>query len=342
MKRTKGVMAGMACAVSLVVAGCAGGAGDSGEDGAITVANQPNPSGFSLWLAKEKGFYEDAGLQVELMYSPTGAAQLASGVSGDWQAGYMGAPPALTGYDKWGLLPAGTMMRENENIILFVKKEILEGQEIDEVLRSSRVGVTPNSVSEQLLFACAEQFGVSGDQLTTVPLDPAAIVNGMLGDELDAAVTFSAVDWPLVQDEDKYARVCDGNKAERDLVDPFVVTPTFWKERPEDAAAFVDAAYRANEYIRSNPDDLNTLVMDYFAEVGADYPEEAAEYSLSVRNFMTLDEAVDAMSSGATETALSNTSNHLVSVGAFDSEPDVEAMVNDGHEVLQAAAERRE
>lgn len=334
-----------AAATASLVAGCSSGGGSNADaDGVthITAASQSNPTGFSLWLAKELGYFDEADLDVEIQYAENGGALLASGAAGDWQAGWIGAPPLLTGYDTWGLLPTGSMLTENKNIILFMDSDVLDGSSPADALSSTPVGVVANSVSAQLLFACADSLGVEASDVETVPLDPAAIVNGMLNDDIDAGVAFAAGNWPLVDDPDKYVQVCDGDKAGAQLIDPYMITPAFWSENPEAAAAYLDAVYRANEYILDTPqDEITPYLMDFLDSIGADFPAEVAEYSLSVKDYFTLDEALEQMRSGAFEDGLADTAEFLVDAGVYDEMPDIDAMTAEGIEVLQAAVEHR-
>ena len=86
----------------------------------ITAMSQANEAGFPLWLANKLGYLKDNGVQVKIQYFPNGGAALASGAAGDWQAGWIGAPPAITGWAKFGLIPVGTMMKEDRNIKLIM------------------------------------------------------------------------------------------------------------------------------------------------------------------------------------------------------------------------------
>lgn len=340
--------AAIAAATALVLSGCTssgGGGGAVGEDGTtrITLASQSNPTGFSQWLAKELGYFDEANLDVQIQYAESGAALLASGAAGDWQAGWIGGPPMLTGYDTWGLIPTGTMLTENQNIILFMDQDALNGATPAQALATTPVGVVANSVSAQLLYACAEQLGVAATDVEIVPLDPPAIVNGMLNNDINAGVAFSVFNWPLVQQSEKYVQVCNGDDAGIVLVDPYMVTPRFWNENPEAAAVFVEAAYRANEYILETPiEEVLPHMMAYLNSIGADVSEEAAEYSLSVRTYLTLDEALDQMRDGEFADSLRKTAEFLVAAGVYDEVTDIDDMTAQGVEVLEAAAALRD
>ncbi len=79
----------------------------------ITAMSQANEAGFPLWLANKLGYLKDNGVQVKIQYFPNGGAALASGAAGDWQAGWIGAPPAITGWisNPSGSASSGTRLR---------------------------------------------------------------------------------------------------------------------------------------------------------------------------------------------------------------------------------------
>jgi len=78
----------VACALALGVAGTAW-----GETAKLNLNSQPNEAGFPMWLANDLGYFSDNGLEVEIEYFPNGGAALATGATGQWQAGWTGGPP---------------------------------------------------------------------------------------------------------------------------------------------------------------------------------------------------------------------------------------------------------
>ena len=116
----------------------------------ITVMSQANEAGFPLWLAKKLNYLADAGIDAKIQYFPNGGAALASGAAGDWQAGWIGAPPAITGWAKFGLIPVGTMMKEDRNIKLIMRKDALKGSSPKDVLMTKPIGTLPNSTWSQV------------------------------------------------------------------------------------------------------------------------------------------------------------------------------------------------
>jgi ABC-type nitrate/sulfonate/bicarbonate transport system substrate-binding protein len=308
----------------------------------INLNSQPNDAGFPMWLAKKLGYFKDNGIDAKITYFPNGGAALASGVSGDWQAGWTGAPPAISGWDKFQLISVGTMQKEDRNIKLIVRNDALKGGKIAEVLTKVKIGTVPNSTWSQVLYACADHFGVSHDALKIVPLDPPVTRQSLRSGEIGAGMTDAAPDYDFVHDPKTYTVVCDGKIAGTSVVDPYIVTSRFWKEKPKAAIGFIEAVYRADQYMHDNPQKFLDYVTQYYKETGIDLTRKQAAYSYSLRDFQTLDQALSDMESGKTIKDLTTTAKVLVGAGAYDAVPDFSAMQPISLEILKAAKKLRD
>lgn len=306
----------------------------------VTLSSLTDDTGMPLWLAEELGYFEENGLDVEIVYSANGAAALPAGLAGDWDAGWIGAPPALTGWDKWGMI-SFPHIREARNLKLMMRNDALEGSSPEEVLRNERIGTGANSTFQNLLFECARHFGVEPSELEIVPLDPPQVRQALEAGEIAAGTTSAAGDYHLVTDEENYTMVCDGETAGADFISVYMVTPKFLEEQPEAAAAFVEAVYRANEFVAENPDEAVDYMLEFNEEIGLDSNEDSARYTLESRHWVTLDEAVEAMNDGTTETTLTNLAEFFVEVGVYSDLPDVPGLIEAGTPVVEAAADFR-
>lgn len=325
----KALVTGAACAAML--------AGGALAETKLHLNSQPNEAGYPMWLADHLGFFADNELVVETTYFANGGAALASGVSGDWQAGWTGGPPAISGWDKFKLISFGTMQKEDRNLKLVMRKDALEGSTPAEALAKVRIGTVPNSTWSQVLFACAEHFGVPQSDLEMVPLDPPVTRQSLRNGEIGAGTTAASADFDIVMDKEKFEVVCDGEVAGTSVIAPWIITDRFWKEDPEAAARFVDAVYKANEFIRANPDKAVDMALNYYADTGIEGTKETAAYAFSLRDFQTLDEAIADMESGATINTLIAGAEVLVAAGAYDEVPDLMSMQPVALEVLMAA-----
>jgi len=344
------VAAALACfmVAAFSLAACGGnnndqGAGSNAADGPtkMTIPSQPNETGFPVWLANKLGYFKENNLEVTIKYLPTGAAALAGGAAGDWQAGWLGGPPAITGWEKFGLITAGPEITEPKNLIVFVRADALKGRTPAEVLSSEKAATVPNSTSSMVLFACARHLGVDPKELDVTQLDPPAVLQALQAGQVSIGTGFSSPDYPFVVSKE-YVQVCDGEKAGISLMNPYVVTPKFWKDNQQATAAFLEASYRAQEWMIANEDEAIDYLLEYSKEIGIKATKDSAKYSFSVRNWFTLDQAVDAMNDGTAVKAFQQLADYFVEAGVYQQPPDIEKMIETGRPVIQAAQEYRQ
>jgi len=307
----------------------------------MVLMSQANEAGFPLWLAKKLDYFADNGIDAKIQYFPNGGAALASGAAGDWQGGWIGSPPAITGWAKFKLIPVGTMMKEDRNIKLIMRKDALKGSSPKQVLESKKIGTVPNSTWSQVLFACAKHFGADPSKMQIVPLEPPVTRQSLRSGDVAAGTTDSSPDYDLVNDKEHFDVVCDGAVAGTSVIDPYIVTTRFATEHPDAAARFVEAAYRANELIRSNREQAVKYLLEYYKDVGIEGSEAKARYTLGYRDYQTLDQALADMKSGATQKALTSTAEVFVAGGAYDKVPDLASAVKAGLPILEAAKKLR-
>jgi taurine transport system substrate-binding protein len=307
----------------------------------MTLISQSNEAGFPLWLAKKLGYFSENGIDATIKYFPNGGAALASGAAGDWQGGWIGSPPAITGWAKFGLTPVGTMMKEDRNIKLIMRKDALKGSSPAAVLTSKPIGSVPNSTWSQVLFACAKHFNVDPGKMKVVPLDPPVTRQSLRSGEVASGTTDSSPDMDLVNDKTNYEVVCDGAIAGTSVIDPWIVTKKFATENPAAAARFVEAGFRANEAIMKDREKAVAWLLEFYKDVGIDGNEAKARYTLGYRDYQTLDQALADMRSGASEKALTETAQVFVAGGAYDKVPDLASAMKAGLPILEAAKKLR-
>ena len=307
----------------------------------MVLISQPNEAGFPMWLAKRLGYFTENGIDATIKYFPNGGAALASGASGDWQGGWIGSPPAITGWAKFQLTPVGTMMKEDRNIKLMMRKDALKGSTPAQVLASQKIGSVPNSTWSQVLYACAKHFDVEPGKMKVVPLDPPVTRQSLRSGEVAAGTTDSSPDMDLVNDKANYEVVCDGAVAGTSVIDPWVVTHKFATENAAAAARFVEAGFRASELIMKDREKAVQYLLEYYKDAGIDGNEAKARYTLGYRDYQTLDQALADARSGATAKALTETAQVFVAGGAYDKVPDLQAATQAGLPILEAAKKLR-
>ena len=347
--------------LSLIGAACGDSEGDatttaaSGNGGVATTAasmeildvkgaSQPNATGFPLWLAQDLGYMAENGLNVEIVYFASGAPMIEAGVQGDaWQVGWIGAPPGITAAEKWGLILAGIEIQEGRDLGVWVRTAELGSTDPAEFLKGKEVMVPVNSTADWSLGACLEFMGLSRDDIQVIPLGPDDIDTTFAAGQGDAAAPFLRPGSPWVEDPDTYTKVCDGLQAGVKIFDPFVVHPNYWESNPEQSAAFIDAVHRANEWIVENiGGEAIDKMVEYNVSIGIDATRQAAESDLAGRVWFSLDDSIAAHESGEALAGYNSLGEFFVSVGNWETIPDIQPAIDAGLEVLKAAKEYRE
>jgi ABC-type taurine transport system substrate-binding protein len=222
-----------------------------------------------------------------------------------------------------------------------MRKDALKGSTPAEVLATKPIGSVPNSTWAQVLFACAKHFNVDPMKMKVVPLDPPVTRQSLRSGEVASGMTDSSPDIDLVNDKANFEVVCDGKIAGTSVIDPWIVTKKFAAENPAAAARFAEAAFRADEAIMKDREQAVKWLLEYYKDAGIDGNEAKARYTLSYRDYQTLDQALADMKSGATEKALTETAQVFVAGGAYDKVPDLKSAVAAGLPILEAAKKLR-
>lgn len=324
---------------ALILTSCAGQPAAQDENGRtqITLASQPNGAGLPFFIAEKEGYFDDEGLAVTVANYPSGAASLAAGAAGEWQAGWLGAPPALTGANSFGVVPAGLMMREDANHIMFMKADVLEGSTPQEVLENNPVATSQNSLAEQVMRACADHLGAPGDSVQIVPLDGGAAVQALISGQVAVTNSWATPSWPLLQDPDTFVPVCNGEDAGVAVTSAMVLTPTFLADDPDAAAAFVRAVTQANAFINENSDRAVDYMVDYYKTYAIAGDREQAEYEVEIRDWFGLDESIASTESGEAAAALKASAQFFVEAGVYPTAPPIDDLLATGLKVLKSA-----
>ncbi|WP_158303247.1 MULTISPECIES: ABC transporter substrate-binding protein [Prauserella] len=321
----------------LLVTACAGAqeVGETGNTGSkVTIGLQPTATSFPIWLAEQKGYFQENGIEVELKYYPSGAAMSEAGLTGAWDGGNMGSPPALTSSQKWDMVVPGPNSEEGAIQILWGRTNDFKGKDPATVLGGGEVLVKVNSTQHYAFLGCMQKYGVAGET-KPLPVEANAVAGAFTGGQGVGAMTWPPFDAEFV-DNPEYVHVCDGKQAGKKIFNMLALTPAFANNRTEQAVAYVKSAYQANEFITANPDEAADLLVQYYKENGVTATKEAAQRELTGRTWPSAAEAL-ALSKGELSSDLEDLTKVFVDLGAFDTEPDVTKAVDTGREILEQA-----
>lgn len=293
----RGILAaGCACvlAASVTLAGCAsqGAQGSAGDRTAQDVAEGglerltlvldyvPNTNHTGIYVAIDKGYYADAGLEVEVVQPPddgadalvgSGRAQLGIGYQ-DVMANYLGSADPLPVTAIAALVQhntSGIASRQGEGID---RPAGLEGHEY---------GTWDQDVEKAIMKSIVETDGGSWDAVGVVPANSTDDIAGLRTDMYDAIWVYEG--WAL-QNAKLQGYPVDyfsirGIDETFDYYTPVIIAnDAFLESQPDVAAAFLAATEKGYLYASENPDDAADILVAAAPETDPELARMSQEY----------------------------------------------------------------
>ncbi|MFQ5833082.1 MAG: ABC transporter substrate-binding protein [Candidatus Thorarchaeota archaeon] len=206
-------------------------------------------------VAYVNGWYEEAGLKVELVAFGNGALEMDGFLGGQIDMGYLGAAPALTKRINQDIMVTVVAAANLEGSAIMVRKADYDAGLITTVANLSGKGVFqpgPSTVQNFLLRLALNQSGLAWSDITAKSTSPSNMANSLSEDDpafiawepFNARAEFDNLAVPLVLSGEIWPR------------HPCCVVATsnaFLESNPEIVQEVVDIHKRAEEWIVNNP-----------------------------------------------------------------------------------------
>lgn len=284
----KKLIAVLACLVlaSLCMTGC-GSEGETPADNAdlqkITFVLDwtPNTNHTGVYAAKELGYFEEAGLDVEIVQPPDDGAETMVG-AGQAQFGvsfqdYM--VPALAGGEKSIPITAvAAILQHNLSGIMSAKGG---GITSPKGLEGKSYATWELPIEQAILKECVEEDGGDFSKVELIPETIDDEVAALKAKQVDsiwvyygwAGINAEVKDFPI-----DYFAFKDIDEA-FDYYSPVIIAnDDFLAEQPDVAKAFLDAVSRGYEYAAGNPEEAADILVKANPEIDADLALASQKY----------------------------------------------------------------
>ncbi len=286
----KKLLAALVCLVmaSLCMAGCGSDqSADSDSAGAdktkITFVLDwtPNTNHTGVYVAQELGYFDEAGLEVEVVQPPDDGAETMVG-SGQAQFGvsfqdYM--VPALTGSEKAIPITAvAAILQHNLSGIMSAKGN---GITSPKGLEGKSYATWELPIEQAILKECVEEDGGDFDKVEMIPETIDDEVSALKSGQVDsiwvyygwAGVNAEVQDFPV-----DYFAFKDIDEA-FDYYSPVIIAnDDFLESDPDTAKAFLAAVSKGYEYAAQNPEEAADILVKANPEVDADLALASQKY----------------------------------------------------------------
>ncbi len=236
--------------------------GCSREQGApkhekVTIAVSSWPGSASLYVAYEKGYLREEGLNPTLHPYPSGHLALDALLSGKADIAAAGDTPiARAAVDGRPLAVLATISEIKSAILSIARKD--RGISAPDDLRGKKIGLSLGSAVEFFLHVYLTTSYIHPKEVRAVNIATDSLVDALLKGEVDAVSTWSPFTIVLREKLGSKALI---------LHDPTIYTlmwnltakQDFVKTNPEGVKKFLRAVIRANRFIEKHPDEARTI-----------------------------------------------------------------------------------
>lgn len=250
------VMAGAIAAVGLFAEGkqeaATGGQGLSVKE--VGVQMQPNPLFATMSVALEKGWFQEAGFEtVNVQNFTSGNVAGQALIAGQLTAWVPGNVPVISmRHNGMPVVIVGNLSLAYAEMLM-VRDDA--GVEEPEDLYDIRIGLFEGSTASAVLQALAEDHGLDYNRFNIVNLPPPEQVTAIRNNEIQAILV-----WPpsplQVQDIATYR--FDSMQYSHTRV-PIVFNESFLRNNTDAARAYTEVLYRAQDYVRNNPEESQRI-----------------------------------------------------------------------------------
>lgn len=273
--------------------------------GLITIGTETWTGYLPLYVARDRGYFRDEGLQVAIKrYIALGQ------LSKDYVAGAMQGRANLTldmvnealqGLDHKAIL---AIDYSNGSDAIVARQEV-SGLA---ALRGKRVAYEPNTLEEFFIAWALKEVGLSLADLQSVSANPEDAAKQLADGRLDVAVSHEPFLSQMLQSKQFHVLYSSAN-APGLITDVLTFRTDFLQAHPETAQALVRAYFKALRFWREHPDDAHRILAKEFG----DTPEGIAK---QLEGIKMLDEA-DNNTAFTFAAGLQSLYGNLRQIGAF-------------------------
>ena len=263
----------LALAMVLGLSACSGAAAqaENTENETITFVLDwtPNTNHTGLYVAIEKGYFAEAGLNVEVVQPPEGGStvRVASGKAQFAVTAQDSIAPGLVGEDALPITTVATILQHNTSGIV---SRAGEGMDTPKGLEGHKYATWDSPVEKATIRQVMEADGGDFDKVELIPSTVTDEVSALQSKSVDAIWIFygwAGIACNVAGLEIDYFDFADFDPV-LDFYTPVIVAGNAWlEENPDTAKAFLAALSKGYEYAVENPREAADILMEAAPEL---------------------------------------------------------------------------
>jgi NitT/TauT family transport system substrate-binding protein len=287
------------------------------------------------YLASEKGWWKEVGLEPQFSTFPSGAPQMAAAASKSWDVGGAGSAPATLGAQRFDILTIGITNDESVGNALMARKNEADGIKNNPAsLKGKQLLLTTNSTGEYAALACLAKWGLGAKDMQLVNLNQQEIISAFATGTGALAGVWAPNIYTL-EERTGAQLICSGKEAAVTIPGALLVRRTYAEQNPEKVAAYLAVYLRAIVWEKAHRDETIKLMNEFYRKTGVMLPEKYLAREIDTRPTFTLPEQLKLFDrSGGTaevDTWFSKLGEYLKSTGTLQESPDPRSFATDAY-----------
>jgi sulfonate transport system substrate-binding protein len=261
-----------------------------------------------VYIAREKGFFKDAGLKVNEVLFDNGPVQMEALSSDSWDLGATGVGGVLSGTIGYNALLVGASNTDNGTQTIWVRNDsdIAAAGAGNNTINDKIVGnaeswkgaqvFSPSgNVLQYLLIKTLSGFGLALEDIEFVAMDAPTANSAFLSGQGDAAVVTGAISF--AEDKANFTLASSGNLADTGLMCNFIANKKSYEnpEKYEAMKVFMKVYFETIQWMNENPEEAAQLCSDFNQECGINLSPETAKLYLQQDPYYSLETVYNMM-----------------------------------------------
>lgn len=239
----------------------------------------PNTNHTGLYVAEKLGYFEDAGLKVDIIQPPeNGATDLVASGNAQFGIDFQEYLAAAWGTDNpLPVTAVAAILQHNTSGLVSLASE---GIDSPKKLEGKRYATWEIPIEQGIIKNVVTTTGGDFDKVELIPAYVSDIIAG-LNSDIDCVWIYygwDGIKLDMDNIDTNFILFKDINEI-FDFYSPVIIAnDDFLKEHPDEARAFMQAVRKGYEYAAENPDEAAEILLEYVPELDADMVKASQQY----------------------------------------------------------------
>lgn len=300
----------------------------------VKLSYQPaNYWALPFYIASEKGWWKDVGLEPSFSMFPAGPQQIAAAPSKSWDIGVTGSPPAVLGATRFNLLTIAMADDQSDTALVVARAADVDALQKNPLsLKGKEILLTTNSTGHYAAIACLQKMGMSANDIRVVNLGPSQMIAAYSSG--NGAIASA---WPpfsyTIQEKAGAKPICSGRQGGAAITSAVVVRADYAAQNPETVAKVLAVYLRSIAWQKKHPKETMEYMKKFYVQGGTTLSDDFIKVDYEQRPIFSLAEQIKLFDRSAGMSVAdkwhTDLAKYLQSTGTLENVPEASSYMTD-------------